>query len=176
MADPMEQGYDDDGVVDPQKTPPQIFQLTISLRDDWLHRGDALNDMDLQTYAEFIERRAQLIHGADMRKILAQPTFAFDARYKLAHGFMQAFRPSHRRCLVRFNVPNCLRENANEDEENAQFKAFHCSLMRCPGRGMCADPLMCAPTMCPNSKGVYAYRPAWRVRQAEILALVMTGI
>ena len=30
----------------------QIFQVTISLRDDWLHRGDALQDMDLQTYAE----------------------------------------------------------------------------------------------------------------------------
>ena len=27
----------------------QIFQVTISLRDDWLHRGDALQDMDLQT-------------------------------------------------------------------------------------------------------------------------------
>ena len=131
--------------------------------------------MDLQTYAEFIERRAKPIRGADMKKILAHPTFAFDAHYKLAAGFMQAFRPSHRRCLARFNVPNCLRENVNEGEENAQFKAFHCSLMRCPGRGMCADPLMCAPTMFPNSKGVYKYRPAWRARQAEILALAMTG-
>ena len=49
MADPMEQGVDEDGVVDPKNAPPQIFQLTISLRDDWLHRGDALQDMDLQT-------------------------------------------------------------------------------------------------------------------------------
>ena len=30
----------------------QIFRATISLRDNWLHRGDALQDMDLQTYAE----------------------------------------------------------------------------------------------------------------------------
>ena len=160
---------------DDTKAPPQIFQLTISLRDDWLHRGDALQDMDLQTYAEFIERRAKPIRGADTKKILTQPTFAFDAHYKMAPGFMQAFRPSHLRCLARFNVPNCLRESVNEGEENAQFKAFHCSLIRCPGVGMCADPLMCAPTVFPNSKGVYRYRPAWRARQAETLALAMTG-
>ena len=165
----------DDDREDDTKAPPQIFQLTISLRDDWLHRGDALQDMDLQTYAEFIERKAKPLRGADMKKILAQPTFAFDAHYKLAPGFMQAFRPSHRRCLARFNMPNCMRENVNEGEENAQHKAFHCSLIRCPGVGLCADPLMCAPTMFPNSKGVYKYRPAWRARQAEILALAMTG-
>ena len=84
MADPMEQGIDDDGAVDSKKALPQIFQLTISLRDDWLHRGDALQDMDLQTYAEFIVRQAKPIRGADMTKILAQPPFAFDAHYKLA--------------------------------------------------------------------------------------------
>ena len=88
MADPMEPGGDDDGVVDPQKAPAQIFQLTISLRDDWLHRGDALQDMDLRTYAEFIVRQAKLIRGADMTKILAQPTFALDAHYKLEPEFM----------------------------------------------------------------------------------------
>ena len=33
-----------------------FFLITISLRDDWLHRSDALQDMDLQTYAEHIER------------------------------------------------------------------------------------------------------------------------
>ena len=110
-----------------------------------------------------------------MAKILAQPNFAFDAHYKLAPGFMQVLRMGHRRRLSRFNVPNCLRENVNEGEENAQFKAFRCSLIRCPGVGLCADPLMCAPTMFPNNKGVYKYRPAWRARQAEILALAMTG-
>ena len=29
----------------------QVFQMTISLRDNWLHRGDALQDMDIQTDA-----------------------------------------------------------------------------------------------------------------------------
>ena len=94
MADPMEQGVSEDDAVDQEKTAPQIFQLTISLRDDWLHRGDALQDMDLQTYAEFIQREAKPIRGAEMKKILARPIFAFDAHYKLASGFMQVFRPS----------------------------------------------------------------------------------
>ena len=30
--------------------PVQLFQVTISVRDDWLHRGPALHDMDLNTY------------------------------------------------------------------------------------------------------------------------------
>ena len=105
----------------------------------------------------------------------AHPTFAFDAHYKLAPGFMQVLRPGHCRCVARFNVPNCLRENVNNGEENAQFKAFHCLLIRCLGVGMSADPLMCAPTMFPGNSGVYKYRPAWRARQAEILALALTG-
>ena len=67
---------------------------------------------------------------------------------------------------MRFNVPNCLRENVNEGEENAQFKAFHCSLIRCPGVGMCADPLMRAPMMFPNNDGVYNIdQPGARAKQ-----------
>ena len=34
---------------------------------------------------------------------------------------------------------------------------------------------MCAPTLFPNNRGVYKYRPAWRARQAEILALATKG-
>ena len=77
--------------------------------------------------------------------------------------------------MARFNVPNCMRENGNEGEENVQFKAFHCSLLRCPGVGMCADPLLCAPALLPNSRGAYRFRPAWRAREKEILVLAMRG-
>ena len=59
----------------------QIFQMTISLRDDWLHRGDALQDMDLQTYAEHIERKAKPLRGTDMQKVMKQTIFAFDSHY-----------------------------------------------------------------------------------------------
>ena len=43
----------------------QIFQVSIQLHDDWLHRRDALQDMDLLTYAEHIERRRKPIRGDD---------------------------------------------------------------------------------------------------------------
>ena len=71
----------EDNPAEEKKASAQIFHITISLRDDWLHRGDALQDMDLQTYAEYIERVAKPIRGADMRKMLKQRIFAFDAHY-----------------------------------------------------------------------------------------------
>ena len=132
---------------------PQIFQVTISLRDDWLHRGDALQDMDLQTYAEYIQRRVKPVCGQDLAKTLKRQIFAFDPHYKLAQMYMQEMVPGNRRRLARFNMANCVKENVNEGEENAQFKAMHCTLLRCPGVGLCADPLMCAATLFPNAHG-----------------------
>ena len=73
-----------------------MFYISVSLRDDWLHRGDALQDMDLQTYAEYIERAAKPIRGADMQKMGKWQIFAFDAHYKLANGFMQVMKPGHK--------------------------------------------------------------------------------
>ena len=37
-------------------------------------------------------------------------------------------------------MAKCEKENVNEGEENAQFKAMHCALVRCPGLGSCVDP------------------------------------
>ena len=142
----------------------QIFQMTISLRDDWLHRGDALQDMDLQTYAEYIQRRAKPICGQDIAKTLKQQIFAFDPHYKLAQGYMQVMMPGNRRSVARFNMANCEKDNVNEGEENAQFKAMHCTLLRCPGIGLCADPLMCAATLFPNAQGDQGGCASWPLR------------
>ena len=153
----------------------QIFRETISLRDDWLHRGEALQDLDLQTYAEHVQREEKPMRGVDLRKTLRMQVFAFDAHYKLAARYVQALKPGSRRCIARFNVPNCLRENVNEGEENAMFKAFHCSLLRCPGKDQCADPLLCAPVLFPGKDGKFRFRPAWRARESEILTLARRG-
>ena len=72
------------------------------------------------------------------------PFFAVDPHYKLAAGYMQLLLPANHRKLARFIMAKCERENVNEGEENAQFKAMHFTLLRCPGPGSCADPLMCA--------------------------------
>ena len=131
----------------------QIFKVGITLRDDWLHRGDALQDMDLQTYLEYIERRRKPIRGDNCAKVLRYRIFAFDPHYNLAAGYMQLLLPANRRKIARFNMARCERENVNEGEENAQFKSMHCTLLRCPGPGSCADLLMCAGALAPNAKG-----------------------
>ena len=147
--------------------------MSVSLRDDWLHRGDALQDMDLQTYAEHVERKIKPVVGSNTQKTLRDLVFAFDAHYKMAANYMQVLKPAQQRSIARFNAPNCVRETVNEGEENAQFKAFHCSLMRCPGPGQCADPLLCANVLFPGQDGKYLFRPAWRARESEIITLAM---
>ena len=91
------------------------------MRDDWLHRGDALQDMDLQTYAEYIERRRKPIRNDDCAKVLRDRILAFYPHYKLAAGYMQLQLPATRRKFARFNRARCERDNVNEGEENAQF-------------------------------------------------------
>ena len=155
----------------------QIFQMTISLRDDWLHRSEALQDMDIQTYAELIERVAKPVAGSRLAdKAVQQHVFPFDDHYKMSAGYIQLLRTGPERRIARFNLPNCVRENVNEGEENAQFKAFHCSLLRCPGPGHCADPLMCASMLFPNKDGRFCFRSSWRARESEILTLALRGI
>ena len=63
----------------------------------------------------------------------------------------------------------------NEGEENALFKAMHCTLLRCPGPGSCADPLMCAAALFPNAQKGYRFWPAWRARESEIKTLARRG-
>ena len=101
--------------------------------------------------------------------------FAFDDHYKLAPNYMQILLPASRRKIARFNMAKCEKENVNEGEENAMFKHMHCTLMRCAGPGMCADPVMCAGTLFPNAAGQYRFRPAWRARENEIKVLAMRG-
>ena len=100
--------------VSKNESKAQIFQVTISLRDDWLHRGDALQDMDLQTYVEHIERRRKPIRGDDCAEVLRDRIFALDTHYKLAPGYMQVLLPASRRKIARFNMAKCERENVNE--------------------------------------------------------------
>ena len=88
---------------------------------------------------------------------------------------MQVLLPATRRKIARFNMVRCERESVNDGEENAQFKAMHCTLIRCPGFGSCADPLMCATTLFPDAKDEYRFRPAWRARESEIKVLARRG-
>ena len=89
--------------------------------------------------------------------------------------YAQRLKPSSSRSIARFNMANCLRENVNEGEDNAQYKAFHCSLMRCQGPGACADPMMCSTTLFLGKDGKHRFRPAWLAREAAIKTLARRG-
>ena len=49
LAGAAEHGHVAESATDQDKSKAQMFHIGVSLRDDWLHRGDALQDMDLQT-------------------------------------------------------------------------------------------------------------------------------
>ena len=80
-----EHGDEREPTLAPQKPKVQMFQMTISLRDDWLHRGEALQDMDLHTYVEHIQRTEKPIAGTVLSE--HSQIFAFDAHYKLASRY-----------------------------------------------------------------------------------------
>ena len=107
--------------------------------------------MDLQTYAGYIERRRTPIRGDDCAKVLRDRIFAVYPHYELAAGYMQLLLPATGRKIARFNLARCERENINEGAENVQFKAMHCTLLRCPGAGSRADPLICEAALFPNA-------------------------
>ena len=109
--------------------------------------------MDLQTYAEYIERRPKPIRGQQLANGGRDRIFAFDGHYRLAQGYMQLLAPASRRKIARFSMANCEKEKVAEGEENAQFKTMRRAVVQCPGPASCANPLMRAGTQLPNATG-----------------------
>ena len=95
--------------------------------------------------------------------------------------------------LVLLEALKCPQPNTNNGEDNAVFKSLIGTLIRCPGRGHCADPLMCkhgffqvtVPPLIPLSSTaqklklkrsesapdttcVYSCKMQWKARRAEI--------
>ncbi|MDP7179354.1 MAG: hypothetical protein QF749_13805, partial [Verrucomicrobiota bacterium] len=109
--------------------------------DDWLHRGEALHDIDLYWYARYIERvRRPSDHSALATiRLRFGRVFLFDEHYDLSSHYMQIRRKRPHR--VRIVGPNCPRVSVNDGEDNASYKSLFFSIVRCSGEGEC-----CAPT------------------------------
>ena len=146
------------------------FTKGVSLLDDILHRGVALQDMDFYHYAKFIER-TPIPHREDVLALHAQvgQFFVFEPHYCMSARFVQTLRS--RRKVVRFIGPNCQRSNVNEGEENAQYKAFLFSTVRCTGCGECANPLLFRSALAMKANRRFGFAPAWKARRAEIEVL-----
>ena len=97
----------------------QVFTETTGVRDDWLHRGLALADMDLYQYSVAIERVR--IPRALARKQDAGNVFPFDAHYRLANNFCQKIAALPRtEALVRV-LRRTYRVHRNFESAGCQF-------------------------------------------------------
>ena len=119
------------------------LETTTSPHDDWLHRGPFLFDMDFHTYMRFTVRRPR---PKDMKISDADRTehvVLFDSHYALAASHWQHLDTQGRPKLVVMEALKCPPPNLNSGEDNAVFKSLIGTLIKCPGPGHCADPLVC---------------------------------
>ena len=170
----------------------QRFSKTYTHRDDWLHRGQTLSDMDFYHYARYIERAELPRKGtpeAFLHKVGVYHHFA--SHYTLSCTHVQVLRLCPR--TVQNVGPQCKRASANKGEDNAMYKAYYHSLVQCPGADDCANPLLYRPLLFPYIPDVDAYltllqrtphaerttlrfKPAWRARQKEIEVSLRTAL
>ena len=119
------------------------LEATTSAHDDWLHRGTFLWAMDFHTYIRFTLRkpRPQVHKVSDVDRI--EHCFLFDAHYALAASHWQQMITEGHAKLVVMEALRCPLPVLNNGEDNAVFKSLIGTLIKCPGPGHCADPLVC---------------------------------
>ena len=172
-------------------TQKQAFAETHAHRDDWLHRGDLLADVDYYHYSRYFERIEQPRSGtAQSFQKHHGRYFLFDSHYALARTYVQVLRRKPK--TVQNVGPQCQRSDVNNGEDNSAYKAFFHSCVRCTGAGQCAHPLIYQPLLYPRVENIdktlaeiardprkrrhtVCFAPAWRARQSEIKMLAQRG-
>ena len=119
------------------------LEATTSAHDDWLHRGTFLWHMDFHTYIHFTLRkpRPKVHKVSDVDR--TEHCFLFDAHYALAASHWQQLITEGHAKLVVMEALRCPLPGLNNGEDNAVFKSLIGTLIKCPGPGHCADPLLC---------------------------------
>ena len=147
---------DADQKTDKKPANLHIFESTTSNRDDWLHRGFDLQDLDWYHYVTHIER-VRNPNNLSLRKD-GCVFFAFDSHYSISKEFCQRLR--HNPLVVpRLVGPKCVRDDVEAGEPNAMFKASLFMPLRCQGPDHCSDVLQCASTLCEPSRKFLTHRP-----------------
>ena len=94
----------------------QMFTKSLAQRDDWLHRGIMLRDMDYYHYARYVERgempRSGSAQSFQKRHGLY---FLFDAHYPLAKTYVQILLKKAK--TVQNVGPQCKRSDVNGGED-----------------------------------------------------------
>ena len=164
-----------------------MFTKSLAHRDDWLHRGIMLRDMDYYHYARYVERVEMPRSGsAQSFQKRHGVYYLFDAHYPLAKTYVQILLKKAK--TVQNVGPQCKRSDVNGGEDNAVYKAYFHSCVRCPGADQCANPLMYQQLLypriydidkylallqsVPNAKRLQTrFAPAWKARRSELEVL-----
>jgi hypothetical protein len=165
----------------------QMFTKSLAHRDDWLHRGIMLRDMDYYHYARYVERVEMPRSGsAQSFQTRHGAYYLFDRHYPLAKSYVQILRKRPK--TVQNVGPQCKRSDVNGGEDNAVYKAYFHSCVHCMGAQQCANPLMYQQLLYPRIDDIdkylamlqrtpYAKRlqtrfaPAWNARRYELEVL-----
>ena len=148
---------------------------TMSVYDDWLHRGPFLADLDLHTYVAHVLRKARPVKArlADAQRV--ERVFAFDDHCELAKSHWQQL-PTHRRTVLpMLEALRCPTPDLNNGEDNAVYKTLvGGTLIVCPGPSRCNDPLLFRPAFFPpTDPRTCSCRRPWKARSAEIKVLAV---
>ena len=109
----------------------QMFTKSLAHRDDWLHRGIMLRDMDYYHYSRHVERVEMPRSGSAQSFQKNHGTYyLFDAHYPLAKTYVQILRKQAK--TVQNVGPPCKRSDVNDGEDNAMYKAYFHSCVQCP--------------------------------------------
>ena len=169
----------------------QMFTRSLSHRDDWLHRGIMLRDIDYYHYSRYMERIEMPRSGsAQSFQKKHDAYYLFDAHYPLAKTYVQVLRKRHDLLAktVQNIGPQCKRSDVNSGEDNAVYKAYFHSCVHCPGTDQCANPLMYQQLLYPRIDDIDKYlallkntpntkrmqlrfAPAWKARRSELEVL-----
>ena len=110
----------------------------------------------------------------------------FDKHYPMSRNYVQVLYRHPR--TVQVVGSQCLRSDVNQGEDNAMYKSYFHTCIRCPGADECANPLLCRPLLFPQTEEVdrelallqsepekqrtiRRFAPAWRARRYEIEVL-----
>ena len=119
----------------------QMFTKSLAHRDDWLHRGIMLRDMDYYHYSRYVERVEMPRSGSALSFQKQHGVYyLFDTHYPLAKTYVQILLKQAK--TVQNVGPQCKRSDVNGGEDNAIYKAYFHSCVHCTGAHRCADPLM----------------------------------
>ena len=134
----------------------KMFTTSLAHRDDWLHRGIMLRDMDYYHYSRYVER-VEMPRSGSAQSFQKQHGvyYLFDTHYPLAKNYVQILV---KRAKTVQNVgPQCKRSDVNGGEDNAVYKAYFHSCVHCPGAGQCVNPLMYQQLFYPRKDDIDKY-------------------